>query len=294
MKVGVHLVNFTLPDGPPSIGPTMAAVARAAEDAGVDNLSLMDHYLQLEMMGAADQPMLEGYTSLGFLAGLTSTVELQLLVTGVTYRHPGLLAKIVSTLDVLSGGRAVLGIGAAWYEREHRALGVAYPPLAERFERLEETLQIVRQMWSEDDGPFDGKHYHLAETLNSPQPLRTPPVLIGGSGEKKTLRLVARYADRCNLFAGPDPTDPAMIAGKLDVLREHCDREGTDYDRIDKTVLYAAPLASGADAAAAFAEAMTAYAAVGITEVHVMPMDGDPLGFVRNLGEHLIPRVAGI
>ena len=209
MKVGVHLVNFTLPDGPPSIGPTMAAVARAAEDAGVDNLSLMDHYFQLEMMGAADQPMLEGYTSLGFLAGLTSTVELQLLVTGVTYRHPGLLAKIVSTLDVLSGGRAVLGIGAAWYEREHRALGVAYPPLAERFERLEETLQIVRQMWSEDDGPFDGKHYRLAETLNSPQPLRTPPILVGGGGEKKTLRLVAKYADRCNLFAGPDPAGPA-------------------------------------------------------------------------------------
>ena len=140
MKVGVHLVNFTLPGGPPSIGPTLATAARAAEDAGVTNLSLMDHYFQLEMMGAADQPMLEGYTSLGFLAGLTSTVELQLLVTGVTYRHPGLLAKIVSTLDVLSGGRAVLGIGAAWYEREHRALGVAYPPLAERFERLEETL----------------------------------------------------------------------------------------------------------------------------------------------------------
>ena len=250
MKVGVHLVNFTLPDGPPSIGPTMAAVARAAEDAGVDNLSLMDHYLQLEMMGAADQPMLEGYTSLGFLAGLTSTVELQLLVTGVTYRHPGLLAKIVSTLDVLSGGRAVLGIGAAWYEREHRALGVAYPPLAERFERLEETLQIVRQMWSEDDGPFEGKHYQLAETINSPQPLRTPPILIGGGGEKKTLRLVAKYADRCNLFAGPDPAGPAQVAAKLDVLREHCAREGTDYDRIDKTVLYAAPLAPGADAAA--------------------------------------------
>ena len=153
--------------------------------------------------------MLEGYTSLGFLAGLTSSVELQLLVTGVTYRHPGLLAKIVSTLDVLSGGRAVLGIGAAWYEREHLALGVPYPPLAERFERLEETLQIVRQMWSEDDGPFEGRHYRLAETLNSPQPLRTPPILVGGGGEKKTLRLVAKYADRCNLFVSPDPAGPA-------------------------------------------------------------------------------------
>jgi F420-dependent oxidoreductase-like protein len=245
-------------------------------------------------MGAADQPMLEGYTGLGYLAGLTTSVELQLLVTGVTYRHPGLLAKIVSTLDVLSGGRAVLGIGAAWYEREHRALGVAYPPLAERFERLEETLQIVRQMWSEDDGPFDGQHYSLAETINSPQPLRTPPILVGGSGEKKTLRLVAKYADRCNLFAGPDPAGPAQVASKLDVLREHCAREGTDYDRIDKTVLYAAPLLPGADEAARFAETMAAYAAVGITEVHVMPMDGDPVGFVRNLGEHVLPRVADL
>src|SRR4029453_5633015 len=175
MNVGVHLVTFAFPGGPPSIAPTLASVARAAEDAGVTNLSLMDHYLQLEMMGSADQPMLEGYTGLGYLAGLTSTVELQLLVTGVTYRHPGVLAKIVSPLDVLSGGRAVLGLGAAWYEREHRALGVPYPPLAERFERLEETLQIVRQMWSADDGPFEGRHFRLAETINSPQPLRTPP-----------------------------------------------------------------------------------------------------------------------
>ena len=169
-----------------------------------------------------------------------------------------------------------------------------YPPLAERFERLEETLQIVRQMWSEDDGPFEGRHFRLAETLNSPQPLRTPPILIGGSGEKKTLRLVAKYADRCNLFVRPDPTGPAAVAGKLDVLREHCRREGTDYDRIRKTVLYTAPLSRGAPAAAQFAETMAAYAALGVTEVHVMPMDGDPVRFVENLGEHVIPRVADL
>jgi len=294
MNVGVHLVTFTLPGGPPSIAPTLASVARAAEDAGVGNLSLMDHYLQLEMLGSADQPMLEGYTGLGYLAALTSNVELQLLVTGVTYRHPGLLAKIVSTLDVLSGGRAVLGIGAAWYEREHRALGVSYPPLTERFERLEETLQIVRQMWSEDVGPFEGKHFRLAETINSPQPLRTPPILVGGGGEKKTLRLVAKYADRCNLFVRPDAAGPAAVAGKLDVLREHCRREGTDYDRIRKTVLYTAPVAPGGDAAAQFAAVMSAYAALGVTEVHVMPMDGDPVGFVQNLGTHVIPRVADL
>jgi F420-dependent oxidoreductase-like protein len=213
MRVGVHLVNFTLPGGPVSIGPTLAAVGRAADVAGVANLSLMDHYFQLEMIGGADQPMLEGYTGLGFLAAHNASAELQLLCTGVTYRHPGLLAKIVSTLDVLSGGRAVLGIGAAWYEREHLGLGVPYPPVAERFERLEETLQIIRQMWSADDGPFEGRHYRLAETINSPQPLQTPRprIMIGGGGEKKTLRLVAKYADACNLFASTDADGPARV-----------------------------------------------------------------------------------
>ena len=193
--------------------------------------------------------MLEGYTALGFLAAHTSTVELQLLMTGVTYRHPGLLAKIVSTLDVLSGGRAALGIGAAWYEREHRALGVPFPPLAERFERLEETLQIVRQMWSDDDGPFDGKHYQLAETINSPQPLRQPhpPIMVGGGGEKKTLRLVAKYADALQPVRRSGHRSRRRSPHKLDVLREHCAREGTDYDRIRKTVLYTGPLGPAPD-----------------------------------------------
>jgi F420-dependent oxidoreductase-like protein len=293
VRVGVHLVNFSLPEGPASIGPTLAAVGRAAEEAGVANLSLMDHYFQIEMAGAANEPMLEGYTTLGFLAAHNATAELQLLCTGVTYRHPGLLAKIVSTLDVLSGGRAVLGIGAAWYEREHRALGVPFPPLAERFERLEETLQIVRQMWSDDDGPFEGRHYRLAETINSPQPLRRPPILVGGGGERKTLRLVAKYADACNLFASERAGGPAAVGAKLDVLRAHCEREGTDYDAIGKTVLYAAPLAPGAEAGKKFAAEMAGYLALGVTDVHVMPMDGDPLGFVENLGEHVIPHLAG-
>ena len=240
------------------------------------NLSVMDHYLQMEMMGDAEEPMLEGYTTLGFLAAHTSTVELQLLVTGVTYRHPGLLAKIVSTLDVLSGGRAVLGIGAAWYQREHDALGVPYPPLAERFERLEETLQICRQMWSDDDGAYDGRHYQLAETVCVPPPVQQPrpPILIGGSGERKTLRLVAQYADACNLFASPDRGNPEQIAAKLAVLRAHCDREGTDYDRIRTTVLWAGPLDPGADGGAAFADRMAAYAELGVTQVHVGPGHG--------------------
>jgi F420-dependent oxidoreductase-like protein len=295
MRLGVHLVNFTLPDGPASIGPTIAAVGRASEEAGIDNLSFMDHYFQLEFFSGPDQPMLEGYTALGFLAAHTSTVELQLLMTGVTYRHPGLLAKIVSTLDVLSGGRAALGIGAAWYEREHRGLGVPFPPLAERFERLEETLQVVQQMWSEDDGPYDGKHYQLAETINSPQPLRRPrpPIMIGGGGERKTLRLVARYADACNVFAGRG-AGPEEVAHKLAVLREWCDREGRSYDEIRRTVLYNGPVFQGVDGAAAFLEDMRALADVGVQEVHVMPMQGDPVGFVRDLGTHVVPGLSSI
>jgi F420-dependent oxidoreductase-like protein len=231
MRLGLHLVNFDVPGGPAALGATISALGAGVEDAGFDNLSVMDHYLQLEFMGAPTSPMLEGYTTLGFLAAHTSTVELQLLVTGITYRHPGVLAKVVSTLDVLSGGRAVLGIGAAWYEREHRALGVPYPPLAERFERLEETLQIVRQMWSPDDGPYDGRHYQLAETVCSPQPLGPVPVMIGGSGERKTLRLVAQYADACNLFASAE-AGPGAISDKLDVLTAHC----ADLGRSDNQI----------------------------------------------------------
>jgi len=200
MQVGLHITGFSWPDGAAGIGPTLAKTARAADDAGIASISVMDHFFQLGgPFGAADEPMLEGYTTLGYLAGLTRRAQLHLLVTGVTYRHPGILAKVVSTLDVLSGGRAALGIGAAWNEREHLGLGVPFPPLAERFERLEETLQIVRQMWSDDNGPYHGKHYQLAEALNAPQPLQRPhpPILVGGGGERKTLRLVARYADAC-------------------------------------------------------------------------------------------------
>jgi F420-dependent oxidoreductase-like protein len=293
MRLGVHLVNFSLPGGPESIAPTLAATGRAAEEAGLDNLSFMDHYFQLDFFAGAHEPMLEGYTALGFMAAHTSTVELQLLMSGVTYRHPGLLAKIVSTLDVLSGGRAALGIGAAWYEREHRGLGVPFPPLAERFERLEETLQIVHQMWSPDDGPFEGKHYQLAETINAPRPLRRPrpPIMVGGGGEKKTLRLVAKYADACNVFAGRG-AGPEQVAHKLSVLRQWCEREGRSYDEIRRTVLYNGPLGQDASGGAAFIDQMRALADVGVDEVHVMPLQGDPVGFVRSLGQHVVPRLA--
>jgi F420-dependent oxidoreductase-like protein len=236
-------------------------------------------------MAPATDPMLEGYTSLGFLAGQTETMRLGLLVTGVTYRHPGLLAKIVATLDVLSGGRAQLGIGAAWYEREHNGLGVPYPPLAERFERLEETLQICRQMWSDDDGPFHGRHYQLAETICEPRPITAPhpPILIGGSGERKTLRLVARYADACNLFAA----NPDDVAHKLDVLIRHCDSEGRDPATIERTILFVRDPFADVDA---FVAEMTGYARLGVTTVDLMP-SGDPVAYVERVGNDIIPRL---
>ena len=235
MKIAFHYADFTRPGGPDAFAPDLAAAAKAADEGGAATFTLMDHYFQMERMRTSFDPMLEGYTALGFLAGITSRIELGLLVTGVTYRHPGLLAKIVTTLDVLSEGRALFGIGAAWYEREHEGLGVPYPPLGERFERMEETIQICNQMWSDNDGPFKGKHYELAETICQPPPIQQPrpPILIGGSGEKKTLKLVARYADACNLFA----MDPTVIPHKLDVLRGHCEDENRDYDAIEKTIL---------------------------------------------------------
>jgi F420-dependent oxidoreductase-like protein len=277
MRLGLHLVNFDVPGGPAAIGPWLASVGAAVEDAGLDNLSVMDHLLQLEFMGPPSSSMLEGYTTLGFLAAHTTSVDLQLLVTGVTYRQPGVLGKIVATLDALSGGRAVLGLGAAWYEQEHRALGIDFPPLAERFERLEETLQIVRQLWSADDGPYDGQHYRLAATVCSPQPVRPIPIMVGGSGEQKTLRLVARYADACNLFANPE-LGPDAIAGKLAVLREHCAREGRDYDAIAKTILW-----TGDCDPTGLVEQLKPYADLGISEVHVMHLGPDPVSLVRAL-----------
>ena len=293
MRLGVHLVSFTLPGGTAAIAPTLAEVGRAADEAGVDTLSLMDHHFQLELLGDVTEPMLEGYTTLGFLAAHTSSVELQLLMTGVTYRHPGLLAKIVSTLDVLSGGRAALGLGAAWNEREHLGLGIPFPPLAERFERLEETLQIFRQMWSPDDGPYTGRHYRLAETICSPQPISKVPVMVGGQGERKTLRLVAKYADACNVFAGRG-SGPEQVAHKLAVLRDWCDREGRRYDEIRRTVLYTAPVPPDAVGGAAFVEEMRRFAEVGVQEVHVMPLEGDPVGFVRALGAHVVPTLNAV
>src|SRR3954449_6157164 len=230
MQVGIHFMNFTLPGAPQSLAQTLARTARAADEGGCTWFTLMDHWFQMEHFATAYDPMLEGYTALGFAAAHTERIKLGLLVTGVTYRHPGLLAKTVTTLDVLSGGRAMLGLGAAWYEREHKGLGVPFPPTKERFERLEETLQICLQMWSDDNGPYRGTHYTLDETLCSPQPISRPHprILIGGSGERKTLRMVAQYADACNIIA-----PAADIAHKIDVLRRHCDDLGRDPNEIE-------------------------------------------------------------
>ena len=287
MELGIHFANFAFPGGTENLAATLAATAVAAEDAGCSTFTLMDHWFQMEEFAPAQDPMLGGYTSLGFLAGQTSRLKLGLLVTGVTYRHPGLLAKTVTTVDVLSGGRAQLGIGAAWYEREHKGLGVPFPPVSERFERLEETLQICHQMWSDDDGPYDGKYYQLAETICSPSPISRPrpKILIGGSGERKTLRLVAAYADACNLFAmGPD-----VVRHKLEVLATHCEQEGRDPADIERTILgFGDPV----DDPDGFLTLMEQYAELGVELVEVMPLGPDPAGFVSRLGERVIPRLA--
>ena len=244
MKFGITIPRFITPDGDAGIGPQFAAMARDADEAGLDSLWVMDHFFQIEMIGPAEEPMLEGYAALAFAAGITERISLGTLVTGVTYRHPGVLIKTVTTLDVLSGGRTWLGIGAGWNEREHDGLGIPFPPVSERFERLEETLQIADQMWAGEVAPYHGAHYRLAETLNLPMPLSVPRprIMIGGSGEQKTLRLVARYADACNLFAVPGEEGMALLQHKLDVLRGHCETEGRDYDSIEKTVLGPAPM----------------------------------------------------
>jgi len=285
MRLGLHYWNYSTPPDPTRMAATLAETARVAEQAGFSTFTVMDHYFQMEHAGSAAEPMLEAYTTLGYVAGQTERMTLGVLVTGVMYRHPGLLAKIVTTLDVLSGGRARLGIGASWYEREQRGLGVPVVRVAERFERLEETLQICLQMWSEDDGPFSGRHYQLAETLCVPAPISRPhpPILVGGGGEKKTLLLAARYADACNVF-GSSPQD---VAHKLDVLRSHCQDEGRDYDRIDKTVLAVRPALADVDG---FLAAADEYAALGVTEFEVMP-DRHPVEFATQIAEQVLPRL---
>jgi F420-dependent oxidoreductase-like protein len=277
MELDLHVSRFDWAGGPPGIGPGVSDLAQRAEAIGVKTMSFMDHYFQMDWMAPAEDPMLEGYTALGFVAGVTERLRLRLLVTGVTYRHPGLLAKIVTTLDVLSGGRAELGIGAAWYEREHRGLGVRFPPTAERFERLEEAIQICLQMWSDNDGRFDGQHYQLEATLCRPQPVSRPRprIMVGGSGERKTLRLVAQYADACNIMGPPD-----VLAHKIDVLRRHCDAVGRDPNQIEITTMYR-DLPQGASVAEVVGGA-EALAGLGVSTLVTGAIGPDPAGWLES------------
>jgi len=289
VKLGLHVPDFTWPDGPSRLGERLGAVAEAAEGAGFDRLSVMDHVWQIRGVGPVEHEMLEAYTTLGFLAGRTSTIGLLTLVTGVVYREPGLLAKAVTTLDVLSGGRAWLGIGAAWNEQEARGLGLPFPATAERFERLEEALQICLQMWSDRDDPYVGGHYRLERALNSPPALSRPhpPILIGGSGERKTLRLVAKYARACNLFPGPD------LDRKLDVLRQHCEHEGRDYDDIEKTVLFNFDVGDGRNIDSMI-ERLQDLAARGFDVAHGSVKDVWRVTPLEIIGEAVVPAVAAL
>jgi F420-dependent oxidoreductase-like protein len=290
VKIGLQIPEFNSPAGPARLGADLATVARTADDAGFDLISVMDHFFQISVVGPPEQPMLEAYTTLGYLAACTSRAGLVTLVTGAIYRHPGVLAKIVTTLDVLSGGRAWLGIGAAWNEEESAGLGIPFPPVAERFERLEETLQICLQMWQGDESPYRGTHYDLGRPLNSPQALSVPhpPIMIGGGGERKTLRFVAKYAQACNLFPGPD------LARKLDVLRAHCEAEGRDYDEITKTCYHIFDVGQKGEKAAETVDQLGKLAEMGF-EVAIGAVanvwDVTPLEII---GSEVIPAVAGL
>jgi F420-dependent oxidoreductase-like protein len=290
MRFGFHFLDFTIPGSPASIAPMLRSTAVAAEEVGASWFTVMDHWFQMEAYRTAHDEMLEAYTTLGYIAAVTKRVKIGTVVTGVTYRHPALLVKTATTLDVLSEGRGFLGIGAAWYEREHLALGVPFPPLKERFERLEETLQIALQMWSDDNGPYDGAHYQLAETICVPPPVQQPrpPIVIGGSGERKTLRMVAQYADATNLQGA----DVEVLAHKLDVLRGHCDAVGRDYDTIEKTVQGGAMNVN--EHPDDFLRMAEACAALGIEHIQLRAPAPDPAGYVRAFGDTLAERVAAI
>jgi len=287
MQIGLQIPDFTRPEGPATLGAALADVARTADDAGFDWVAVMDHFFQIGSVGPADHDMLEAYTTLGFLAAHTSHAKLVTLVTGVHYRTAGLLAKTITTLDVLSGGRAWLGIGAGWNEEESRGLGFGFPPVATRFEQLEETLQICLRMWEGDQSPYKGKHFDLERPLNVPQALQRPhpPIMIGGGGEKKTLRYVAKYADACNLFGTPD------VGHKLDVLKEHCEREGRDYDSITKTVYYRFDTSAGAQK---IVDDLGALAELGFQGALGVVMDVYSIKPLEIIGSEVIPAVASL
>jgi F420-dependent oxidoreductase-like protein len=290
MRIGLQIPDFTWPGGPARLGKDLAAVAKTADEAGFEFISVMDHFFQIRGVGPTDRDMLEAYTTLGYLAACTSRAKLITLVTGTVYRYPGVLAKIVTTLDVLSGGRAWLGIGAAWNEEESRGLGIPFPPVAERFERLEETLQICLQMWSGDESPYRGLHYELDRPMNVPQSLTRPhpPIMIGGGGERKTLRFVARYAQACNLFPGPD------LARKLDVLRAHCDAENRVYDEIRKSCYFVFDVGRKGEKASQVIDQLGALAQLGFDTAIGAVAGVWELTPLEVIGGQVIPAVASL
>ncbi len=287
LKIGLQIPSFTWQGGADQLGADLASIVRTADQADFDSVSVMDHFFQIRGFGPPEREMLEAYTALAFIAAHTSRVKVMAMVTGVTYRHPGILAKSVTTLDVLSGGRAWLGIGAAWNEQEHRGLGVPFPPLAERFERLEETIQICLRMWSDDDAPFHGRHYQLERPLNSPQSLSRPhpPILIGGGGERKTLRLVARYADACNLFPSP------RVPHKLEVLKRHCEAEGRDYGTVEKTSLFSFDVGEGGAKVGKLIGQLRWLSRMGIQTVIGSVKDVERIEPLEIIGREVIPAV---
>lgn len=288
MKLGYHPTSFAAA-GSGKIAPRIKEVIQHVEQAGFDTLWAMDHLFQVEQRGhVADEEMLEGYALLTWAAGFTTTLRLGPMVAGVTYRYPGVLIKTATSLDVLSEGRSWFGIGAGWYEREHHAFGVPFPPLKDRFELMEETLQLALQLWGDETGPYQGKHLQLTETLNNPQPVQQPhpPIMIGGSGEKKTLRMVAQYADGCNLFDTPE------APRKLEVLREHCANLGRPYEAIQKTIMAYLPLnGTGEDAVGVeqVLEKLANYAAMGFDQTIAIIEEPANLAVIDLFGEQIIP-----
>lgn len=291
MKIGLQIPSFTWPGGAAKIGSTIVDIAKLADEAGFASLWTMDHFFQIEFVGPREHDMLEGYATLSYLAAVTKTVRLGTLVTGVPYRHPGVLIKTVTTLDVLSGGRAWLGIGGAWFEGEAVALGIPFPPISTRFELLEEALQIAKQMWSPNNGPYHGKHNNLSETLCEPQPLSRPhpPIMVAGGGEKKTLRICAQYGDACNLFGGPE-----MVGPKLDVLKRHCEALGRDYGTIEKTTLNTVHIAPGEMTARDVIDQCKALAAVGVDHAIVNMPNVHELKPLEVFAKEVIPELAGV
>jgi F420-dependent oxidoreductase-like protein len=289
MKLGLQIPSFTWPGGTEAIGPTLARVAKQADDVGFDSIWVMDHFFQIRSVGRVEEPMLEGWTTLGYLAAATQRARLGLMVGGVHYRLPGLWIKAATTLDVLSGGRAWLGIGAAWNQQESESLGFPFPALSERFEMLEETLQIAQQMWSGERGSetaFGGRHYRATRLLNSPQSISRPrpPIMIGGGGERKTLRLVAEYADATNVFGGP-----SAIHHKYEVLREHCAAVGRDPDEIERSTLQGVNL--GRETTSSVVERFGELSDAGAQHVIFSLADVHDARHLETIGRDVIPQL---